>query len=353
MIGTRKLGQRVASCAILLLLIQTTFSEVVRVETALNGNKLELVELEVTSGNNASFPNRMVPFSSLITTNVIDFLSVAESNATNTITVLATPDSTSPLGDDRLLLLGDPYLNTGIFNPAYGTPGIHIEFQRGVVNGPGVDFVAFELTIGSGQTPDPIEILLSGDAAQGLNIVSADYQLQGAIPAEAAPRTFEVSVNSGGTAKFAALRDSSLNLVGATTNPKWHAISIDLDSLGVPEWGTINELFLLSDNASRNTPVDLLMVAGLPPVYRPGDFDGDFDVDGQDFLVWQREYGNGFGSPADGTQDGAVDAGDLALWQQYYQGTSLAAISAVVPEPSPLMAALVLAFGPIALTRRR
>jgi hypothetical protein len=54
----------------------------------------------------------------------------------------------------------------------------------------------------------------------------------------------------------------------------------------------------------------------------PGDFDGDDDVDGRDFLVWQRG-----GSP------NALSAGDLAEWQANYNVGGMAAVSAV-PEPS-------------------
>ena len=52
-----------------------------------------------------------------------------------------------------------------------------------------------------------------------------------------------------------------------------------------------------------------------------GDFDGDGDVDGTDFLVWQQ----GFGS--------AYDANDLADWENNY-GTSLPVAAAAVPEPA-------------------
>ena len=63
-----------------------------------------------------------------------------------------------------------------------------------------------------------------------------------------------------------------------------------------------------------------------------GDFDGDGDVDGRDFLVWQRG-----GSP------NSLSAGDLALWQAEYGNGPLAATTAV-PEPSSVcLAALVLA----------
>ena len=56
-------------------------------------------------------------------------------------------------------------------------------------------------------------------------------------------------------------------------------------------------------------------------VEEDGDFDNDGDVDGRDFLVWQRG-----GSPV------ALSAGDLATWQGAY-GNPLTAISAV-PEPT-------------------
>jgi hypothetical protein len=61
-----------------------------------------------------------------------------------------------------------------------------------------------------------------------------------------------------------------------------------------------------------------------------GDFDGDGDVDGRDFLRWQRGQ-----SPNPGSHS------DLALWQANYgTGTgSLSAVSATtaVPEPSTLL----------------
>jgi len=53
-----------------------------------------------------------------------------------------------------------------------------------------------------------------------------------------------------------------------------------------------------------------------------GDFDGDGDVDGRDFLRWQRG-----GSPA------PLSSGDLTAWRTNYGMGGLAAVSAV-PEPS-------------------
>ena len=53
-----------------------------------------------------------------------------------------------------------------------------------------------------------------------------------------------------------------------------------------------------------------------------GDFDGDDDVDGSDFLAWQRDLG----------------VGNLSDWQTNYgTTTSLSAASTAVPEPSALL----------------
>jgi hypothetical protein len=87
-----------------------------------------------------------------------------------------------------------------------------------------------------------------------------------------------------------------------------------------------------------------------------GDFDLDGDVDGADFLAWQRGFGiTGTATVAQGDADGnhSVDGADLAIWRQNFgSGASVAAASAV-PEPS----AALLAIGAIAAlggwTRRR
>jgi len=57
-----------------------------------------------------------------------------------------------------------------------------------------------------------------------------------------------------------------------------------------------------------------------------GDFDGDGDVDGFDFLLWQRGFGNTNATRMDGDADGDgdVDADDLKIWSaQYGQGAAI------------------------------
>ncbi len=66
----------------------------------------------------------------------------------------------------------------------------------------------------------------------------------------------------------------------------------------------------------------------VPFVPSGADFDGDGDVDGRDFLFWQR-----------GDSPNELSSEDLALWQaQYGTGSLVAGIG--VPEPSSLLLAL-------------
>jgi len=64
------------------------------------------------------------------------------------------------------------------------------------------------------------------------------------------------------------------------------------------------------------------MVTETGAVGLDGDFDGDGDVDGADFLTWQRDLG---------------DAANLALWQSnYVNPLSAASGASAVPEPTGL-----------------
>jgi hypothetical protein len=74
------------------------------------------------------------------------------------------------------------------------------------------------------------------------------------------------------------------------------------------------------------------------PPGTPGDFDEDGDVDGRDFLQWQR-----------GESPTPFSAGDLTDWQTNYGASGLAAVTAV-PEPGSLM--LVGAASLVLLSRR-
>jgi hypothetical protein len=92
---------------------------------------------------------------------------------------------------------------------------------------------------------------------------------------------------------------------------------------------------------------ELLTTGELSVVGATADFDGDGDVDGADFLTWQRGFGltgSGLEGQGDANGDGAIDALDLAAWQSQYVATSSAA--AGVPEPASALVSLsVVGFG--------
>ncbi|NOY40454.1 MAG: DNRLRE domain-containing protein, partial [Planctomycetes bacterium] len=79
------------------------------------------------------------------------------------------------------------------------------------------------------------------------------------------------------------------------------------------------------------TPPQLILTA----TQQAGDFDGDGDVDGFDFLTWQR---------------GNLSPSDLADWEAKLTGAALAS-AASVPEPSTWMLAVVLF--PVLMVRHR
>jgi len=64
----------------------------------------------------------------------------------------------------------------------------------------------------------------------------------------------------------------------------------------------------------------------------PGDYDGDGDADGADFMVWQRTLGSSMTLAADGNKNGVVDAGDLQLWRQGFGQVPAAVAAVAAPE---------------------
>ncbi len=86
------------------------------------------------------------------------------------------------------------------------------------------------------------------------------------------------------------------------------------------------------------------------------DFDGDGDIDGNDFLTWQRGNGIDDGTAqlgdGDANADGNVDAADLGIWQgQFGSAATVSAVSAV-PEPASI-GLVLLAMAGLAMVRKR
>ncbi|MDZ4658253.1 MAG: hypothetical protein SH868_11805 [Bythopirellula sp.] len=97
---------------------------------------------------------------------------------------------------------------------------------------------------------------------------------------------------------------------------------------------------VLRSNLGGPSSVNLANITGNQFVTLPvpsGDFDGDGDVDGRDFLVWQRNNGN---------------ATDLALWQEQYGAGGALAASFAVPEPTSSVLLVFLAVSMFTKLRR-
>ena len=187
---------------------------------------------------------------------------------------------------------------------------------------------------------DPIEI-------DYLRFVSADEELDGG---SLAPASY---TGLAGAAGFPAGNDDGSGWEAADSNDEFEIIESFLTgSSPIPNDGVpINLGNAFVPGATEDigftyhvtgTPAD--EVAGQIEYVSsglPGDFDADGDVDGADFLVWQR-----------GESPSGTTAGDLALWMANfgvpYNG---AATAAAIPEPATFTLWVVCA-GLLAVLRR-
>jgi autotransporter-associated beta strand protein len=178
----------------------------------------------------------------------------------------------------------------------------------------------------------------------GLNTYAGDTRVEGG--------TLSTSTLSLADAADVYLNTGSflnLNFAGTDTID---SLFIDGAAKAVGTWGGVGSG--AANISSLITGTGLLQVS-TAAVVNDADFDGDGDVDGGDFLTWQR--GNGQpGDLADGDANGddVVNAADLAIFQTQF-GTAGGAAPAIagVPEPTAIALAAMAMAAALGAGRRR
>jgi hypothetical protein len=105
------------------------------------------------------------------------------------------------------------------------------------------------------------------------------------------------------------------------------------------DYGAIDGFLFIQDDdldlldEFSQSEVDAVLASVVPD--DDADFDGDGDVDGADFLTWQRGLAPSGGTLAtgDANDDDAVDGLDLDVWKAQFSASATAAVGAV-PEPA-------------------
>jgi hypothetical protein len=103
----------------------------------------------------------------------------------------------------------------------------------------------------------------------------------------------------------------------------------------------IFNLSMTTNDAGAGYSFDLLFGNA---TFGSADFDTDGDVDGADFLVWQRNFGAAGANKSQGDADGngSVDNNDLNIFKSQYGFLASAAPAGIgAPEPSALAMGVV------------
>ena len=178
----------------------------------------------------------------------------------------------------------------------------------------------------------------------------------------------QISFDSNGATKYWILSWGGASFTGSTLG----SLTNDADGnfgppvdIALPSNSLQALLFPGAASASSTTNLaDYVLTAGaatftnnagnnfslVAPPADNANFDGDNDIDGKDFFIWQSNSGTpGTQSDGDANNNGDVEAGDLVVWEaQYGTPPPLAGLNSV-PEPQAVF--LWLLFGTLVGTR--
>lgn len=216
--------------------------------------------------------------------------------------------------------------------PYSGTGASYVAFPVVGDSGAAGEYVDVSNNISGGFSETAIDNETAPFAVEPWAVGTANLSIGETVP-ENTTFTFEVDLNQPGVLQYVQ-ESLSQGAIGFFLS-SLHSTTQQGGSGAYPQWflrESVTGPIPLPGGEAPTLEIDY----AIDPLVATADFDEDGDVDGNDFLAWQR---------ADGTPE------NLALWQaQYSVHAPLATAS--VPEPSSLTlsAAFVLA---IAVKRRR
>jgi hypothetical protein len=263
-------------------------------------------------------------------------------------------------------LLMEPYINTSFDGPQLddirGLHGLYGDINEKSNNRLGNGTAARATSLGSlvadgdisiGSDAAGNQVVLSTETdfvsitnASDVDFYSFTIDTPGLLDVTLTPwgGTFNQGVEGGAQSSFNATARNDLSLAVFDTNGITLLESVNdtgvgfAESFSAIELSAVGQYYLRVTGASSSVQLyelDLSFTQAVSTL--DGDFDTDGDVDGRDFLAWQRGYGN-------------YTASDLAAWQAQFGASSPGASVAAVPEPNPL--GLVLLMAAVAIIRR-
>ena len=279
----------------------------------------------------------------------------ATSNS-GTVTILnTTVDFTDGLTNNNAdLVLIDAIFNGDITNPAGSALTVVGNVtHNGALSGAGGIFGPGTLTINGAHNPgdSSAEVPIEGNLVYG-NGNTLTIELGGLLLGE-----FDRLVIAGDATLDGNLVIDLINGFTPSFGNEFEILDIagtlSGQFLGLDEGALVDnfggmDLFITYTAGDGN---NLALFTIPEPAALPGDFDGDNDVDGVDFGLWQSGYPTASGASlgdGDADGDGDVDGVDFGIWQENYP-TNLGG-AAAVPEPATLG---LLLLGGLALLRRR
>jgi hypothetical protein len=223
----------------------------------------------------------------------------------------------------------------------YGQPGGNIQAY---IRAPNLDALVFTqtggtkaITVGGGWHHVALVYnLTTGAAGTGTGLIYVDGVAQ--------PVSVDTNTVTSSTTFDAWNRAMKIGATNGAHDPE------DETDLGIT--GLLDDVRVYDHQLSATEVGDLYAMAN-PPA-KAGDFDGDGDVDGADFVAWQTNFPKATGATlaeGDADGDGDVDGADFVVWQTNFP-FSPGPGAAPVPEPSSLILGVTVLCSIVLLKRR-